>query len=116
VIDYVDYSSPVTTYATKGGFTQYPTKWAKTETKSIKNDFDNLANWGWGNDDYCDPFYWSNTSSPNTSVSAWNIIDSAKDFVVENRTDISSLKELRDDLYDFLADLEILLVEEAILN
>ena len=116
VIDYVDYSSPVTTYATKGGFTQYPTKWSKKETKSSKTDWDNLANWGWGNADYCDPFYWSNTSNPNTSVSAWNIIDSAKDFVVENRTDISSLKELRDDLYDFLADLEILLEEEAVLN
>ena len=81
-----------------------------------KTDFDNLANWGWGDDDYCDPFHWSSTSNPNTSVSAWNIIDSAKDFVAENRTNNSSLKELRDELYDFLADLEILLEEEAVLN
>ena len=116
VIDYVDYTSPVTTYATKGGFSQYPTQWSKKETKSSKTDWDNLANWGWGDDDYCDPFHWSSTSNPNTSVSAWNIIDSAKDFVAENRTNNSSLKELRDELYDFLSDLEFLLEEEAVLN
>lgn len=113
VIDYVDYTTPVTMYSTKGGFTQYPSKWTKKETKSVKTDWNNLQNWGWEDNDYSDPFYWSGTYSSNKSINVWNIVDSAKDFVNENRSDFNALKELREELYDFLSDLEILLEDEV---
>jgi hypothetical protein len=115
VIDYVDYSTPVVTYATKGGFTQYPSNWTKKETKSVKTNWNNFQNWGWEDTDYNDPFYWSNSySSSNKSSNVWNIMDSAKDFVNENRNDFNALKELRDELYDFLSDLEILMEDDAV--
>lgn len=114
VIDYVDYTTPVATYSTKGGFTQYPTTWTKKETKSIKTDWNNLQNWGWDDNDYGDPFYWSGTYSSNQSLKVWNIVDSLKDYVNENRSDFNALKEIREELYDFLSDLEILLEDDAV--
>ena len=113
VIDYVDYTTPVSTYSTKGGFTKYPTTWTKKETTTtkVKNDYNDLKNWGW-DEDYSDPFYWSNTYNPGSNIQPWNIVDSLKDFVVENNHNPTALKEMRDELYDFLSDLEVLLEPE----
>lgn len=114
VIDYVDYTSPVTTYSTKGGFTNYSTtKWTKKESKSI--DYNNPINWGWWDGDAeSDPFYWSGTySSTNSSVDIWNILDVLKDFVTENSKNPRALKEIKDDLYDFLSDLEVFLETDS---
>lgn len=116
VIDYVDYSTPVFSSSAKSGFTQYPSTWTKKETKEkdkIKSNYNDLRNWGWdSDDDYSDPFYWSNTYNSSSTVQPWNIVDSLKDFVVENNHNPTALKEMRDELYDFLSDLEVLLEPE----
>ena len=114
VIDYVDYSTPVSTYSVKGGFTNYPSTWVKKETKEkVKTDYNDLKNWGWdNNDDYSDPFYWSNTYNSSSTVQPWNIVDSLKDFVVEHNHNPTALKDMRYELYDFLSDLEVLLEPE----
>jgi hypothetical protein len=112
VLDYVDYSTPVSTYSVKGGFTKYPSTWNKKETKtSPKRDYNDLKNWGW-EDDFSDPFYWSNTYNSSSTIQPWNIADTLKDFVVENNNNPTALKEMRDELYDFLQDLEVLLEPE----
>lgn len=113
VIDYVDFTTPVTTYSVKGQYTNYPSKWVKKESKSDKIDYNDLRNWGWEDNDYCDPFYWSGTYSSNKSVDIWNITDFMKDFVEENRNDYNALSELKNDLYDFLSDLEVLLEDNS---
>lgn len=112
VIDYVDYSTPVFSSSAKSGFTQYPSTWIKKETKEkIRSNYDDLRNWGW-EDDYSDPFYWSNTYNPASKTNVWNIVDSLKDFVTENNNSSEALKELREELYDFLSDLEVFLEPE----
>jgi hypothetical protein len=116
VLDYVDYTSPVSTYSIKGGFSKYPTSWIKkvssAKTSPTKTNWENLDNWGWnGSDDYCDPFYWNGNSASNLGV--WNVIDVAKDFALEHNKNPKLLKELRDELYDFLSDLEVLLEDEV---
>ena len=114
VIDYVDYSSPVTTYSVKGGYTKYPKTWTKKETpdKVKSKTYQNLGTWGW-EDDYCNPFYWSDNyhSVPN-KIETWNVADILKDFLLENQHNPMALKEMRDELYDFLQDLEVYLEPE----
>lgn len=118
VIDYVDYSTPVSTYSVKGGVSKFPTSFVKKETQSkTKSDYNDLKNWGWEDEygnDYSDPFYWSNTYNPKSTVQPWNIVDSLKDFVLENSNNASALKEMREELYDFLSDLEVYLEEPAL--
>lgn len=113
VIDYVDYSTPVTTYSVKGGYTKYPKTWTKKETpdKVKSKTYQNLGTWGW-EDDYCNPFYWSDDyhSVPN-KIEPWNVVDILKDFLLENQHSPLSLKEMRDELYDFLQDLDVYLEE-----
>ena len=113
VIDYVDYTtSTYTQYKTgqtAGGIVS--TKWTKNESKSsVKDGWENLRNWGW-DDDYSDPFFWSSYTN-GTSTNSWNILDSMKDFVTENRTNINALKDFREELYEFLQDMEVLLEED----
>lgn len=118
VLEYVDYSTPVTTYAAKGGTSFGSSLWTKKESKStsIKNNWYDLQNWGWdeaGSNEFDDPFYWSSEFKGN-NLDYWNIVDSAKDFVAQNRNNISSLNDLKNELYDFLSDLEVLLENEIL--
>jgi hypothetical protein len=128
VLDYVDYTTPVTTYSTKGGYntstwSNHSTKWTKKETPSNNSaiqKWNSTEYWGYDRDDfgdYVDPFFWSEsyTSSGGSSgvekstIDIWNIKDLLTDFVKDNNHDISAIKEMRDELYDFLMDVEILI-------
>jgi hypothetical protein len=116
VLDYVDWTTP-TFAAAKSSFVQYPGVWNKKETKSKgttnKKSYSDLSNWGW-QEDYSDPFYWNPNSVSSNTLDVWNIIDSAKDFANQNNNDPEALKELREELYDFISDLEILLSDNTI--
>lgn len=117
VIDYVDYTTPVSQYKTGAISSKYPvTKWTAKKSKektesNLKDSWTDLKNWGWEEDDYSDPFFWSSYTSGN-KLNTWNIVDSMKDFVSENRTNTQALKELREELYDFLQDLEVVLEDD----
>jgi len=115
VIDYIDYTTPVSQYKTGTVSKSYPvSKWTKKESKSdtnIKESWSDLKNWGWDSDDYSDPFFWSSYTN-GTKLNTWNIVDSMKDFVAENRTNMEALKDFREELYDFLQDLEVVLEDE----
>lgn len=126
VLEYVDYTTPVTTYSTKGGYTNYPTKWTKKVsggTGGAIQKWNGSEYWGYDRDfdDYVDPFYWSEqyhsgnyTSAAGTSkFDVWNIKDLLTDFVKDNRHDVEQIKELRDELYDFLMDVEILIEDKS---
>jgi hypothetical protein len=114
VIDYVDWTSPVSVF-TKGTFVSYPTTWKKKETKTrnitdkIKSSYDDPSNWGWSNDEFSDPFYWNSNSSGKPNLNIWNFTDSVNDFILENANDQESLQQLRNDLQDVLLDIDILL-------
>jgi hypothetical protein len=119
VIDYVDYTSPVTTYSAKGGTTvNYPSSWVSKTSKSKVRDYKkygDLQNWGWyygdSDNDYSDPFYWSSDTSKKAGsgdipqvVQVWNMIDLIRDYIRENPNNTTVLTELREDLIDLAAD------------
>jgi hypothetical protein len=118
VIDYVDWSTPtvVTPKKSGGSFLKVPTQWTKKVSDTPKNNFNSMEYWGWNDsDDYNDPFYW-NTSYSNKdddmgldSVKIWHITDTLNDFMNQNKTEVHKLNNLREELYDFLSDLEVLL-------
>jgi hypothetical protein len=141
VLEYVDYTSPVVTYVTKGGVynnrytkpntTSYgSTKWSKKETPSDGFTYDGIdysQYWGYDRDgDYVDPFYWSENyhSNPRTTNNAygsgrtevWNIKDILEDFVKDNAIDVEALNDLKNEMYDFLGDLEVYLMKPTLTN
>ena len=119
VIDYVDYSTPS---VSKGTFTSYPTsKWTRKETKTnttnLKSNFENMEYWGWDgyDDDKSDPFYWNSTyidDGTDSKLKLWNVMDVLNDYV-KHHDSPQSLFALRNDLQDFISDLEILLEDEV---
>lgn len=101
VIDYVDYSKPVVT----------PVKW----TKKVST-YSNPKTWGWDdfNDNLNDPFYYSNYYKySDKSVETWNIVDSLNDYLEQNKDNVISLYRLKDELEDFMNDLNVYLETES---
>jgi hypothetical protein len=107
VIDYVDYSKPVTKFV----------PWTKkVSSTTYKNPhYNNPKTWGWDNfsDDPNDPFYWSNSYSSNRKIDCWNIVDSLNDYLEQNKNNPMSLYKLKDELEDFLNDLGVCLETES---
>jgi hypothetical protein len=126
VLEYVDYTTPVATYSTKGGYySKYPTKWTKKESKGgAIQKWNSSEYWGYDRDwdNYVDPFFWKEdyyssggtfTSAAGSSgVDVWNIKDLLLDFVKDNQHDIEVIKELEGELYDFLSDVGILIADK----
>ena len=137
VLDYVDYTTTVTTYVTKGGvynknyqkflksaYSNPNTTWTKKETPNnyTYDDIDYSQYWGYDRDsEYVDPFYWSENYQSSgrsykspvgaSTIEVWNIKDSLEDFVKLNAVDTEALNDLKNELYDFLGDLEVYLME-----
>lgn len=113
VLEYVDYKTPVKLFSTKSNFQKNTsTKLLEKKSESLKSNFNDLSNWGWDESfdaDFSDPFYWNNVYDLPTKTKIWNVIDIAKDYVEENRTNIEALKSLEKELYDFLSDISILM-------
>jgi hypothetical protein len=94
-----------------------PVKWTKKETS--KETWNNSNTWGYGWDydtdaDYSDPFYWQGDSGKPTyttgeATKLWSVIDLANDYVKQNATDLNRLHNLRDELMDFICDLDAIL-------
>jgi hypothetical protein len=123
VLDYVDWSVP--TYPVgKSSIISYPTKWTKKESKqnNIVNQYHNLGTWGWDiedDSDYSDPFYWKDdfTSSCTNGdevkeVKLWNVIDTLNDYLKVIDGDLNRINNLREELGDFMNDLEVILDTE----
>ena len=117
VLDYVDTSPPKVKVFAPATSAVVPTKWTKKET--IKETWDNPNTWGYGwnydgNDDYSDPFYWqgdsnSSTSSTGDTLKLWSVIDIANDYAKQNANDPNRLHNLREELMDFINDLDVVL-------
>lgn len=123
VLDYVDWSVP--TYPVgKSSIISYPTKWAKKESKhnNIANQYNNLGTWGWNGEDdsdYSDPFYWKDDFSNLTThgdevkeVKLWNVIDTLNEYLKVVDGDLNRINNLREELGDFMNDLEVILDTE----
>ncbi len=100
VLDYVDYSKPVLSTV----------KWTK---KVNKTTYSNLKNWGW-EDDYCDPFYYSGEFNNSAkTIQSWNVVDVLNDYLDMNKNNLVSLYRLKDELEDFMKDLDVYLEMES---
>ena len=114
VLEYVDYSTPVIKAFKSSTSSVVPVKWTKKETG--KETWNNSTTWGycWDYDtdaDYSDPFYWQGDSGKPTyttgeATKLWSVIDLANDYVKQNATDLNRLHNLRDELMDFICDLD----------
>ena len=116
VLEYVDTSPPKVKLFTPATSAVVSTKWTKKET--IKESWDNPNTWGYGWDygtnDYNDPFYWhgdsnSSTSSTGDTLKLWSVIDIANDYAKQNANDLNRLHNLREELMDFINDLDVVL-------
>lgn len=115
VLDYVDYSTPTVKKFKPGTNSVVPVKWTKKETSN--ETWNDPGTWGYGweydkNDyDYSDPFYWQGdttrtSSSSEDTVKLWSVIDLANDYVKHNANDLNRLHNLRDELMDFITELD----------
>ena len=116
VLDYVDTSPPKVKLFTPATSTVVPTKWTKKVSKDEAWDNPNTWGYGWdcGTNDYNDPFYWhgdsnSSTSSTGDTLKLWSVIDIANDYVKQNANDPNRLHNLREELMDFIFDLDAVL-------
>ena len=122
VLDYVDYSTPVAKVFKSSTSSVVPVKWTKKESKeTIRETWDNPNTWGYGwedynkNDyDYSDPFYWqgdsnNSTSSTGDTLKLWSVIDIANDYAKQNANDPNRLHNLREELMDFISELDAVL-------
>jgi hypothetical protein len=101
--------------------TVVPTKRTKKVSKiddSLAEQWNDPNTWGYGWDydrnDYNDPFYWhgdsnSSTSSTGDTLKLWSVIDIANDYAKQNANDPNRLHNLRDELMDFICDLDAVL-------
>jgi hypothetical protein len=108
VINYVDFTKPAIKAVV----------WSKkvsTGTYS-KSQYSNPKNLGWGNDytDYKnDPFYWSNSYNSNHKIDCWNITDTLADYLEQHLDNPMLLYKLKDELEDFVKDLDDYLEVES---
>lgn len=118
VLDYVDWTTPTQflNKNTKTSLITVPTKWTKKESKSTKSKFDSMEHWGWSSDDnYSDPFYWNSSFFDGTDevngseIKIWHIFDAINDFTSTNYNNLSRLMSLKDELYDAISDLEVVI-------
>jgi hypothetical protein len=116
VLDYVDAALPkfiaTTNYIA-------PSKWTKKVSKiddRLDEKWNNPNYWGWDEDAYMesssDPFYWEsdlNKSKSNQEygLTVWDVIDMASDYARKNADDQNRLHTLRDELMDFINDLDV---------
>jgi hypothetical protein len=118
VLDYVDASPPKVKSFTSKTSAVIPTKWTKKVSKT--EDWYNPNTWGYGWDhdtndyDYSDPFYWQsdlNKPIPSTgdTLKLWSVIDIANDYAKQNANDPNRLHNLREELMDFICDLDAIL-------
>jgi hypothetical protein len=118
VLDYVDASPPKVKSFTSKTSAVIPTKWTKKVSKT--EDWYNPNTWGYGWDhdtndyDYSDPFYWQsdlNKPIPSTgdTLKLWSVIDIANDYAKQNANDPNRLHNLREELMDFICDLDAVL-------
>lgn len=117
VLEYVDTNPPKVKVFTSAPIHNTPTKWTK---KVSKEDAWNDPNtWGWDHDmnEYNDPFYWQSdsywqngtdksTSNDKDTLKLWSVIDIANDYAKQNADDPNRLHTLRDELMDFISDLD----------
>jgi hypothetical protein len=130
VLDYVDTSPPKVKVFTAATSTVVPTKWTKKVSKiddSLAEQWNDPNTWGYGWDydrkgygwdydtnDHNDPFYWhgdstSSTSSTGDTLKLWSVIDIANDYAKQNANDPNRLHNLREELMDFICDLDAVL-------
>lgn len=120
VLEYVDYSvAPIPVY----GKYNFPKNGTTTQTKTdIYQKWDNLKSWGWSdtNGDYTDPFYWNDeykgtsSSEDEPKLKLWTVVDTLKDYANQNANDPNRLNLLKDELNDFLIDLDVLMEKSDI--
>ena len=123
VLEYVDTNPPKFKAFTSATSAIIPAKWTKTVSKkdnSLDEQWNDPNTWGygWDYDDvsahYGDPFYWhsdslKSTSSDDDTLKLWSVIDIVNDYAKKNANDPNRLHTLRDELMDFISDLDVAL-------
>jgi hypothetical protein len=128
VLDYVDTNPPKFKAYTSATSSIIPAKWNKKVSKDDNLDEKwndpNTWGYGWDYDDvsshYGDPFYWQSdtgkfTSKDEDTLKLWAVIDIANDYAKQNADDPNRLHTLRDELMDFISDLDVAL-ETSVYN
>ena len=120
VLEYVDTNPPkVKVFSSTPNFIT-PTKWTKKVSKEDTWNDPNTWGYGWDYDvnDCGDPFYWQGDTGKSTSnvednLKLWSVIDIANDYAKQNADDPNRLHTLRDELMDFINDLDVALETSA---